>query len=91
MLLELTIPTEDNISRHSDKELKYAKLVDDIELNHWKGYVFAVEIGSRGYVAKSFGYAMRKLEALQQGSTFTQELNRICTIYLSRKKKVWRS
>ena len=54
MLLELTIPAEDNIvQRHSDKEFKYAKLVDDIELNHWKGYIFAVEIGSRGYVAKS--------------------------------------
>ena len=73
VLLELTIPAEDNIvQRHSDKEFKYAKLVDDIELNHWKGYVFAVEIGSRGYVAKSFGYAMRRLGALQrQVSKFT--------------------
>ena len=98
VLLELTIPAEDNIvQRHSDKEFKYAKLVDDIELNHWKGYIFAVEIGSRGYVAKSFGYAMRRLGALQrQVSKFTQELSRIClrssyTIYLSRNKKVWRS
>ena len=99
VLLELTIPAEDNIvQRHSDKEFKYcyAKLVDDIELNHWRGYVFTVEIGSRGYVAKSFGYAMRRLGALQrQVSKFTQELSRICirsyTIYLSRKNKVWKS
>ena len=98
VLLELTIPAEDNIvQRLSDKEFKYAKLVDDIELNHWKGCIFAVEIGSRGYVAKSFGYAMRRLGALQrQVSKFTQELSRIClrssyTIYLSRKNKVWRS
>ena len=80
VLLELTIPAEDNIvQRHSDKEFKYAKLVDDIELNHWEGYVFAVEISSRGYVAKSYGYAMKRLGAIQrQVSKFTQELSQIC-------------
>ena len=66
VLLELTIPADDNIvQRHSDKEFKYAKVVDDIELNHQKGYVFAVEIGSRDYIAKCFGYAIRKLGVLQ--------------------------
>ena len=98
MLLQLTVPAEDNIvQRHSDKEFKYARLVDDIELNHWKGHIFAVEIGSRGYVAKSFGYAMRKLGAVQcQVKKFTLELNQIClrssyTIYLCRRNNVWRS
>ena len=97
ILIELTVPAEDNITqRHSDKEDKYAKLVDDIGMNHWKGHIFAVEVGSRGYVAKSFSYALRKLGMAQEAiKKVTRSVGLIClrdsySIYLSRKNEIWR-
>ena len=69
-ILELTVPAEDNIiQRHTDKERKYAKLLDDININQWTGHVFGIEIGSRGYVAKSFGFALQKLGLKQHAIT----------------------
>ena len=53
---------EDNIiQRHIDKETKYNKLLDDIKMNRWNGYIFAVEVSSRGYIAKSLLTAFSKL------------------------------
>ena len=61
-ILELTVPAKDNIiQRHTDKESYYAKLLDDVNINQWTGHVFVIEIGSRGYVAKSFGFARQKM------------------------------
>ena len=58
ILIELTVPTEDNIiDWHARKEEKYAKLVDDISMNKWTGHVYGIEVGSRGYVAKSVIFA----------------------------------
>ena len=37
---------------HIDKENKYAKLLDDLNINPWTGQIFGLEVGSRGYVAK---------------------------------------
>ena len=45
-ILELTVPAEDNIiQRHTDKERKCAKLLNDINTNQWPGHVFGIEIG----------------------------------------------
>ena len=42
-ILELTVPAEDNIiHQHTDKENKYAKLLDDININQWTGHVFCI-------------------------------------------------
>ena len=97
LMLELTVPMEDNIvQRHLDKENKYARLIDDIELSKWKGHIFGIEIGSRGYVAKSFGFAMTKL-GLKQNiiGKLKKAVSLICmrcsySIYLSRKNETWR-
>ena len=62
IIIELTVPAEDNIvQQHTDKEFKYSNLCDDINLNKWTGQIFAVEVGSRGYITKSFGYSLNKL------------------------------
>ena len=65
-------------------------------MNQWGGHVFGIEIGSRGYVAKSLGFAMRKL-GLSQTSirSLRKMVSLICLrssylIYLSRKNKIWR-
>ena len=61
-MLELTVPVEDNIVQcHIDKENKYAKLLDDLNINQWIGQLFGLEVGSRRYVAKSFCFALWKL------------------------------
>ena len=97
ILLELTVPAEDNIvRRHLDKENKYAKLLDAISMNQWRGHIYGIEIGSRGYVAKSFGFALRKLGFVQKAvKSITREVSLIClrssySIYLSRKNETWR-
>ena len=69
-ILELTVPAEDNIvQRHTDKESKYAKLLDDININQGSGHIFGIEIKGRGYVAKSFGFALQKLGLKQDAIT----------------------
>ena len=61
-VLELTVPMEDNIvQRHIVKENKYARLHDDLNINQWTGQIFGLDVGSRGYVAKSFCFALWKL------------------------------
>ena len=97
VLLELTVPTEDNIVQwHIKKEDKYEKLIDDISMNQWSGQVFGIEIGSRGYVAKSLGFALGKLGLTQSSiRSMRKKISLICLrssylIYLSRKNTVWR-
>ena len=94
LILELTVPAEDNIiQRHTDKESKYAKLLDNININQWTGHVFGIKIGSRGYVAKSFGFALLKLGLKQDAITkLRKAVSLICIrcsylIYLSRKNE----
>ena len=96
-ILELTVPAEDNIiQRHTHKESECAKLLDDINTNQWTGQVFGIEIGSRGYVAKSFGFALQKLGLKQDAITkLRKAVSLICIrrsylIYLSRKNEIWR-
>ena len=60
-ILELTVPMEDNVVQcHIDKESKYAKLLD-LNIDQWTGQVFGLEDVSRGYVATSFCFMLRKL------------------------------
>ena len=98
ILLELTVPAEDNIiQRHMDKENKYAKLLDDISMKQWRGHIYGIEVGSRGYVAKSFGFALRKLGFTQNAiRNAVKDVSLVClrssySIYLSRKNEIWRA
>ena len=96
-ILELTVPMEDNIVQcHIDKENKYSKLLDDLNINQWTGQIFGLEVGSRGYVAKSFCIALWKLEL---GQEVVRRLRRAASlmcmrcsysICLSRKTEIWR-
>ena len=97
ILIELTVPIEDNIlQRHRDKESKYNKLIDDIKINQWNAYIFAVEVGSRGYIAKSLLAAFSRLGmSKSEKKKITKDISQVCvrssyTIYLSRKNNIWR-
>ena len=49
-ILEPTVPVKDNIvQRHIDKDRKYTKLLDGLNINQWTGQIFGLEVGSRGY------------------------------------------
>ena len=88
---------EDNIVQHHiDKENKYAKLRDDLNINQWTGQIFGLEVGSRGYEAKSFCFALRKLGLGQEVvQRLTRAVSLMCmrcsySIYLSRETEMWR-
>ena len=71
-------------------------MLDDININQWTGHGFGIEIGSRGYVAKSFGFALQKLGLKQDAITkLRKTVSQICIrcsylIYLPRKNEIWR-
>ena len=88
---------EDNtVQRHIDKENKYAKLLDDLNINQWASQIFSLEVGSRGYVAKSFYFALRKLGLGQEVvRRLRWAVSLMCmrcsySIYLSRRIEIWR-
>ena len=88
---------EDNIVQHHiDKENKYAKLLDNLNINQWTGQIFGLEVGSRRYVAKIFCFALRKLglgqEVVQRLRRAVSLMRMRCSysIYLSRKTETRR-
>lgn len=99
IMLELTVPAEENIQRrHAQKIDKYErKLLDACHLNGWKTHLFAVEIGSKGYVDFSMERALKSLglpakqarKACKMMSNTTLRCS--YTIYMSRKNKLWRT
>ena len=65
-------------------------------MNQWTDQFFGVEVGSRGYVAKSLLYALQKL-GLRQGTIqkLRKSVSLTClrcsyAVYLSRKNVIWR-
>ena len=88
---------EDNIvPRHIDKKINMQKLPDDMNINQWTGQIFAIEDGSRRYVAKSFCFTLRKLGLGQEVVRgLRRAVSLMCmrcsySIYLSRKTEIWR-
>ena len=62
ILIELTSPCEENLEgRHQEKEAKYEVLAGDCRKVGWKTFVFAVEVGARGYVSDPFITCLRRL------------------------------
>ncbi|XP_076879265.1 uncharacterized protein LOC143527830 [Brachyhypopomus gauderio] len=52
--IELTVPFEDEVdAAYERKRLKYADLVAEVRERGWQAYIRPVEVGARGFVAKS--------------------------------------
>ena len=63
IMIENTSGCEENFpGAHSGKVERYQNLMEEIEENGWRGYLFAVEVGARGYCAKSVPYCLKSLE-----------------------------
>ena len=54
ILIELTCPCEENMEKwHDEKLSKYLPLKTTIESNGWSVHLFAVEVGAKGFCARS--------------------------------------
>lgn len=54
ILVKLTVPWEEDCEEaHQRKALKYESLVQDCKDKGWQVWLFPVEIGCRGFPAKS--------------------------------------
>ena len=59
IMLELTVPWEENAEEtHERKKLKYDELVELCKNNGWKAKCTPIEVGSRGFVARSLCNAL---------------------------------
>ena len=54
ILIKLTCPCKENMEKwHDEKLSKYLPLKTSIESNGWSVHLFAVEVGARGFCARS--------------------------------------
>ncbi len=62
IILELTVPWEERLSEAHERKLeKYQELSDQCRQAGWGTWVYAVEVGCRGFVAQSMWRALRDL------------------------------
>ena len=62
VVVELTCPCEENFqSRHEEKLNKYTELLEECHQLGWATHLFAVEVGARGYVARSLQSCLKTL------------------------------
>ena len=62
IMVELTCPCEENIEvQHNNKLMRYQDLKADCEVKGWKVYLFAVEVGARGYTGQSLSSCLKSL------------------------------
>ena len=62
ILIELTCPCEENFEdRHHEKLTKYNLLKEQIISNGWDCYLYAIEVGARGYCSESVPSCLRSL------------------------------
>ena len=67
LMIELTCPSEENFEkRHEEKLNRYTDLQADCEIAGWKVYLYAVEVGARGYSAQSLSSCLRAVGLKQQ-------------------------
>ena len=58
----MTVPWEDRIEEsHQIKGQKYDHIVTEAIQNGWQAYCFPVEVGCRGFPAKSLSWMLRSL------------------------------
>ena len=97
ILIELTCPCEENFEeRHHDKIKRYTPLKELIELNGWSCFLFAVEVGARGYCSESVPSCLRSLglknKSISQAckTLGLTSMRKSFWIWLSRESKEWR-
>ena len=98
LLIELTVPLEDRVATaHSIKISRYQNLISACESNGFRTVYFAVEVGSRGFVARSLLACLRQLGF---PPSWTRKVRNECSrvalrssyiLYLRRAIDLWRN
>jgi ubiquitin C-terminal hydrolase len=96
IIIELTSPCEENFdNQHQRKTTKYQPLCDLIEENGWTCHFFAVEVGARGYCAKSvlscfkrLGFPLKRSRQLMRDFAL-QAMKSSFKIWLTRDSFSW--
>ena len=94
--IELTVPKEERVQQsHDIKAAKYQQLVDDAAANGWRLTVWPIEVGARGFIARSTWTALRALAfGKARAAYIKQQLEAVatrCSYYLftARNHEVW--
>jgi hypothetical protein len=97
ILIELTVPDEDNIADAAfRKKNKYIELVDACRAAGWEVYFPSVEVGVRGFVAHSFFACLRLLgvprATIKRAKSSVSKTALRCSylIYLARNLPDWK-
>ena len=98
VILELTVPWEERMDEAQErKKEKYNDLVYNCRENGWRPWCFPIEVGARGYAAKSVSYALSSLGVT--GRRRKQIVREACGqaerasnwLWLKRKDRNWSS
>ena len=96
IIIELTCPCEENMEHwHSMKFCKYSGLIHIISSNGWIVDFFAIEVGARGYCARSATSCLKKLGftnklAFSAAKKFGEaSMKASFYIWLARNSKEW--
>ena len=96
-MVELTVPWEERVEEaHQLKKDKYADLQAECAERGWKTWVFAVEVGCRGFPAQSLWGALRALgltgqsrsAAVRKAAEAAERAS--CWLWLRREEKTWK-
>ncbi|XP_057310604.1 uncharacterized protein LOC130648569 [Hydractinia symbiolongicarpus] len=96
IIVELTCPCEENMNAwHSTKVAKYSCLMNVIMVNGWQVDFFAVEVGARGYCARTTTACLKRMGFTNKLAYSTaNDLGKISMrsffcIWLARESNVW--
>ena len=98
LLIELTVPAEENIlAAHIRKTARYEQLAFLAKLiNSWDSKIITIEVGARGFVAKSMNSFLRSIGfSNYEASSTCKDISMIvarCShnIFLYRNEKFWK-
>ena len=98
LIVELTVPADENIeAAHIRKDARYTELSDNINKStEWNCTVLPIEVGARGFVARSMNTFLRKIGFSSRLASSTCKSVSLVTarcshhIWLSRMNKKWK-
>ena len=95
-IIELTVPWEDAIEEaYERKKLRYSNLAADAEDRGWNARVLPVEVGCRGFVARSTSKLLREVGV--RGQAHRQAIKELANtaertshwLWLKRSDTIW--
>ena len=87
-LIELTVPSEDRVEVSGElKKAKYAPLQEQGKTNGWNVYLWAVEVGCKGFPAASMASFLKDMGIA--GGERNSQLKKIGEEAMNSSRKIW--